>query len=74
MQLKAIIEENLSGQRLDRAASSTWVDYSRTSIKKWIDEGRVLLNGEVAKPKDKVFSGDEISMQPGILREESWDP
>jgi 23S rRNA pseudouridine1911/1915/1917 synthase len=74
MQLKAIIEENLSGQRLDRAASSIWVDYSRTSVKKWIDEGRVLLNGEVAKPKDKVFSGDEISMQPGVLREESWDP
>ena len=33
MQLKAIIEENLSGQRLDKAASSMWADYSRTNIK-----------------------------------------
>ena len=29
MQLKAIIEENLSGQRLDRAASSTWVEHAK---------------------------------------------
>ena len=74
MRLRAFIEETESGERLDKAASTLWTDYSRTNIKKWIDDGRVLLNGEVAKPKDKVFIGDEISMQPGVLREESWDP
>ena len=34
MQLKAIIEENLSGQRLDRAASSTWGRLFQNKYKK----------------------------------------
>lgn len=74
MKLKKIIDENMAGERLDKSASLIWQDYSRTVIKKWIEDGRVLINGELSKPKDKIFEGDEITMEPGVLREESWEP
>jgi 23S rRNA pseudouridine1911/1915/1917 synthase len=74
MQLKATITEDLAGERLDKAASSIWSDYSRSVIKKWIDNGQLLLNGELGKPRDKVFTSDEISLEPSDITEESWEP
>ena len=38
--------------------------YSRTQIKKWILEGRVLVNGEISNPKDLVNENDEIEINP----------
>lgn len=74
MQLKATITDDLAGERLDKAASSIWSDYSRSVLKKWIDSGQLLLNGDLGKPRDKVFANDEISLEPGDIREESWEP
>ena len=44
---------DLSNNRLDKVAAEIFPDFSRTQIKKWILEGRILVNGELAKPKEK---------------------
>ena len=49
------VPNDLSSMRLDKAAAEMFTDYSRTKIKKWIEEGRVLINGEVSQPRDKVY-------------------
>ena len=61
--LKLTINKQLSSQRLDKVLVSKLEGYSRTQIKKWILEGRVLVNGEVSNPKDHVHESDEIEIK-----------
>lgn len=51
-----------AGQRLDQALAELLADYSRTRIKDWIDEGRVLVDGARLRPKDKVLGGERIEI------------
>jgi len=46
--------------RLDRALAEDLPDVSRTVTQRWIQEGRVLLNGRPAKPAFLVQGGEEI--------------
>ena len=54
----------MASMRLDKVSSEIFTDYSRTQIKKWINEGRILLNDEFAAPKEKVYENDEIQINP----------
>jgi 23S rRNA pseudouridine1911/1915/1917 synthase len=63
----------LSGQRLDKASAELFSDFSRTQIKKWIVDGRILVNGDLGQPKESVQEDDEIEINPIEERKVSWD-
>ena len=46
---KVVTKDN-DNWRLDKCAAFLFSDFSRTQIKKWILEGRVLVNGELYNP------------------------
>ena len=50
------------GLRLDQALHRLLPDFSRSRQQGWIREGQVLLNGAVARPKDKVSVGDRLDL------------
>ena len=58
------IDEEHNNFRLDQAATYLFKDYSRSQIQRWISQGNLLVNGEIFKAKDKVHTGDEISLDP----------
>ncbi len=58
------VPQNMTSMRLDKVSSEIFTDYSRTQIKKWINDGRILLNDEFATPKEKVYENDEIQINP----------
>ena len=60
------VPEHLNGVRLDHAACELYTRYSRTILKKWIDNEALLLNGVAAKPSAKVRSGDKIELRVAI--------
>ena len=61
VQLTATVSENQLGQRLDQALAEMFPDYSRSRIKEWILDQRVLVNGKVCdKPKEKVSAPKKI--------------
>ena len=68
------IKEDLSKERLDKACALIFEDYSRSQLKKWIIEGRVLLNNEIASPKEIVTTDDEISLNPIFEKIIQWQP
>ena len=70
--MQAIIPSQLSGQRVDAAAAALFPDFSRSRLTGWIREGRLTVDGEVLKPKLKVFEGQCLSLQPGEQAETSW--
>ena len=53
------VSERFAGQRLDAALASMFPDYSRSRLQRWIRDGRILLDGEPAKPRTRLL-GDEL--------------
>jgi 23S rRNA pseudouridine1911/1915/1917 synthase len=58
--LQAVVDLQLSGSRLDQALAALFPDYSRSRLQSWVKSGRVSVNGEAARNKDKVKCGDVI--------------
>ena len=72
MEIIKTVPENISKSRLDKVCSEIFDDFSRSQLKKWILEGRILLNNEIALPKDLVSKNDEISLNPVSKEKISW--
>ena len=56
------IEKSQAGSRLDQALQQLLPDYSRSKIQQWIQQGFVCINHESCKPRQKVFSGDQVDL------------
>ena len=67
------VPKSLANNRLDKVAASLFPDFSRTQIKKWILEGRILINGDLSKPRDFAQENDEIEINPVEEKKVSWD-
>ena len=67
------VNEKQHNSRLDNAATSLYEDFSRSQIQRWISQGNLLVNGEILKAKDKVHTGDEISLDPIFENRVSWE-
>ena len=74
MEIVKKVSEEFSGMRLDKVSSMVFEDYSRSQLKKWIIEGRILLNNELASPRETVFTNDEIEINPISEIKTSWQP
>lgn len=59
-QFEYIVTEDVSGFRIDKAISTINGDLSRNSVQQLIEEGSVLLNGNVTNKKSTVKVGDLI--------------
>ncbi len=71
--LQATIPAEQALQRLDRAASDLFPEYSRSRIQGWIRSGELTVDGELRRPKDKVQGGEEIEVSVS-LAEVSFGP
>ena len=74
MEVVKKVSEEFSGMRLDKVSSMIFENYSRTQLKKWIIEGRILLNNELASPREIVSTNDEIEINPISEIKTSWEP
>ena len=69
--LISTITEELSGQRLDAALASLFPEYSRSRLTQWVKLGLVELDGEIPRPRDKVYSQQKVSIKVQSLTCES---
>lgn len=74
IQHQGVIDEELSGLRLDQALVRLFSDYSRSRLQTWIKAGRVHVDGEVRRPRDKVWAGEEVRLQALPEVEQRCDP
>ena len=56
------IPEELAGQRLDVVLAELVPDYSRNRLKQWLLEGQILLDGQQAKPKTRVYGDQQLQL------------
>lgn len=60
--LVARVPDSLSGFRLDRALVEMFPEFSRSRLQIWIRGGRVLVDGQTLRPKDRVEGGEVVKL------------
>jgi 23S rRNA pseudouridine1911/1915/1917 synthase len=61
--LDGTVGAELAGARLDLALASLFPDFSRSRLQAWTREGRVSVNGQQRRPRDKVEIGDRVRLR-----------
>jgi 23S rRNA pseudouridine1911/1915/1917 synthase len=69
----AEVPEQMAGYRLDQAAAQLFPDYSRARLQLWIKSGELKVDGEVKKPRDKLLSGEVLTLQAQVEDEDRWE-
>ncbi|MGA1659377.1 MAG: RluA family pseudouridine synthase [Burkholderiaceae bacterium] len=62
--LRMQVDANAAGQRLDRLLSGWLSSHSRARLQGWIEEGAVLVNGQVVRPSRVLRALDWIDVNP----------
>ncbi len=74
IQHQGVVDRELSGLRLDQASARLFSDYSRSRLQNWIKAGRMQVDGEVRKPRDKVWEGERICLQAVLEPDQHCEP
>lgn len=71
--LTAEIPAELDGKRLDQALAVLFQDFSRSRLQQWIREGQVQVDEQVIRPKDKVYTGQQVTLLASLSPEGEWE-
>jgi 23S rRNA pseudouridine1911/1915/1917 synthase len=55
-----LVPRECHGQRIDSVLAGLIPEFSRSQLSSWLKEGKITINKQVLKPKDKVAGGEEI--------------
>lgn len=62
--LLATIPAEMAGQRLDRVLAQLFPEYSRSRLQRWVEAGRVSVDGTPAQVRRVAVAGAEIVVAP----------
>ena len=54
----------LAGQRLDLALARMFPEHSRSRLQAWLREGHIQLDSRAAKPRQKIWGGEQVRLLP----------
>jgi 23S rRNA pseudouridine1911/1915/1917 synthase len=60
-----VVSEEHARERLDKTLASLLPEVSRATIQRWIEEGRVRVDGKPCRARDRLRSGACIDWEPG---------
>lgn len=69
----ATVPRDLALDRLDRVVARLFPQYSRSRLQQWIRSGELTVDGELRRPRDKVYGGEDIEIE-ACLKEISFEP
>ena len=72
MSITKKVPKDLVNLRLDKVSGLLFEDFSRTKLKELIISGNLLLNGEIASPREKVNLYDEIEVDAVNVTSTKW--
>lgn len=61
-------------ERVDKVLSRLLSDVSRVTVQRWIEEGRVLVEGKPCRPRDEVSAGQRLEVEAGPRPPSEADP
>lgn len=73
IELQAEVPEEMRGLRLDQVAAQLFPDYSRGRLQSWIKSGELTVDGTVQKTRDKVLSGELLTLIAEVEDVDRWE-
>ena len=55
-----------AGRRLDQALAEALPEFSRSRLKRWIDEGMLRVDGRAPRPRDIVAGGERVALDAPV--------
>ncbi len=72
--LNATVPRDLAGRRLDQVLGLIFEDYSRTRLQEWVRLGRVWVDGQPCRIRQRMNGGEKLRVEPLLDNHESWQP
>jgi len=69
IKLDARVPPEAAGRRLDQALAELFPQYSRTRLKAWVEQGDVLVDGRVLRPRDRLEGGESVRVEAELALE-----
>ncbi|HYP97735.1 MAG TPA: RluA family pseudouridine synthase [Polyangiaceae bacterium] len=61
-------------ERVDKVLARLLPEVSRSTVQRWIEEGRVLVDGKPCRQRDSVSAGSEVQVEAGPRPPSEADP
>jgi 23S rRNA pseudouridine1911/1915/1917 synthase len=58
------LADDEAGERIDKVLASRPLGFSRATLQRWMDEGRVLVAGVAVSGKEKARAGQHVEIRP----------
>jgi len=68
------LSEDDAGERIDRVLARRCPEFSRSTLQRWIEQGRVEQGGEVVSRKTKALAGANVTIHPAPPEPMSAEP
>ena len=68
----AVVSEDCLGKRLDQVAAELFEEFSRSRLQQWIKTGQLKVDGQQARPKQKLLGGEQLQIDATIAEEGEW--
>ncbi|TPW13065.1 MAG: 23S rRNA pseudouridine synthase, partial [Halothiobacillaceae bacterium] len=72
--LSAEVPYAMAGQRLDQVAALLFDNYSRARLQAWICEGKLTVDRQRRRSKDKVTGGEHLELLAEVEAQARWQP
>ena len=67
-----VVPLELSDKRIDHVMTELMPDYSRSKLQQWIKQGKIIINGQQLKPKEKIKVNDLIEVKAELESQGDW--
>ena len=74
LQLEATVAADRAGMRLDQVLAELFSDFSRSRLQRWLKQGRVEVDGQLLRGRDKVHGGERLTLTIELEDEVSCQP
>lgn len=62
--IELVLEPSEAGKRLDLVLSARALGFSRSALQRWMEDGRVLMDGVPGRARDKARAGARVCITP----------
>jgi 23S rRNA pseudouridine1911/1915/1917 synthase len=73
IQASVFVPINLGNKRLDKIAAELFPDFSRSRLQQWIVDGKLTVDGEIRRGRDKMIGGENLELDVVLEAEGDWE-
>lgn len=73
IQTSVLVPIHLGNKRLDQIAAELFPDYSRSRLQQWIKDGKLTVDGETRRGRDKMIGNEMLALDVVLEAEGDWE-